>query len=195
MNPCIAGPARYIYIMANDGNFPRYFGAVHKKYNSPHRAVVLCAVLGIFFILSGSIKIVALMCSYNQIQCYMIGYISFYMLRKKEPNLHRPFKAPFGTFGCFFSLIAFAILLVLAYDPVAIWYNIVWDVLAIVYYIIFVRKRPIPQDALDVEAQALAVEEPTPEERIKLDKEFKIWRVIAIGFAAVGVLLFVISWI
>ena len=195
MNPCIAGPARYIYIMAEDGNFPRWFGKVHPKYKSPHRAVVLCAVLGIFFILSGSIKIVAMMCAYNQIQCYIIGYISFYMLRKKEPELERPFRCPAGTFATIFSCVTFGILLILAYDPVAIWYNIIWDVLAIAYYFFFVRKRPIPQEALDVEALALVTQEPTAEEKAKLDKQYKRWRIGAYCFAALGVLLFVCSWI
>ncbi|MDD6539912.1 MAG: APC family permease [Firmicutes bacterium] len=195
MNPCIAGPARYIYIMAEDGNFPRWFGKVHPKFKSPHRAVVLCAVLGIFFILSGSIKIVAMMCAYNQIQCYIIGYISFYMLRKKEPELERPFRCPAGTFATIFSCVTFGILLILAYDPVAIWYNIIWDVLAIAYYFFFVRKRPIPQEALDVEALALVTQEPTAEERAKLDKQYKRWRIGAYCFAALGVLLFVCSWI
>ena len=195
MNPCIAGPARYIYIMAEDGNFPRWFGKVHPKYKSPHRAVVLCAVLVIFFILSGSIKIVAMMCAYNQIQCYIIGYISFYMLRKKEPELERPFRCPAGTFATVFSCLTFGILLILAYDPVAIWYNIIWDVLAIAYYFFFVRKRPIPQEALDVEALALVTQEPTAEESAKLDKQYKRWRIGAYCFAALGVLLFVCSWI
>lgn len=195
MNPCIAGPARYIYIMANDGNFPRYFGKVHEKYNSPARAVVLCGVLGIFFILSGSIKIVAMMCSYNQIQCYIIGYISFLMLRKKEPDLPRPFRVPAGTFGAWFSIIMFAILMVLAYDPVAIWYNIAWDILAIAYYLIFVRKRPIPQEAIDAEAIALATVDPTPEEKKVLDAQYKRWRIGAYGFAAIAILLFVFAWI
>lgn len=195
MNPCIAGPARYIYIMAEDGNFPKWFGKVHPKYKSPHRAVVLCGVLGVFFILSGSIKIVAMMCAYNQIQSYIIGYISFLMLRKKEPDLHRPWKCPAGTFGAWFSIVTFGILLILAYDPVAIWYNIIWDILAILYFVIFVRKRPIPQEALDVEALALATAEPTAEEKAKLDGQYKRWRIGAYCFAIVAVLLFVISWI
>lgn len=195
MNPCIAGPARYIYIMANDGNFPKYFGKVHDKFNSPARAVVLCGILGVFFILSGSIKIVAMMCAYNQIQCYIIGYWSFLALRKKEPELHRPFRVPAGTFGAWFSIIMFAILLVLAYDPVAIWYNIVWDVLAIAYYFVFVRKRPIPQEAIDAEAIALATVEPTAEEKKVLDAQYKRWRIGAYCFAAAGILLFVIAWV
>ena len=105
MNPCIAGPARYMYIMAEDGNFPKYFGKVHPKYKSPYRAIVLCGILGVFFILSGSIKIVAMMCSYNQIQAYIIGFASFLGLRKKEPDLKRPWKCPAGTFGAWFSII------------------------------------------------------------------------------------------
>ena len=184
-----------MYIMAEDGNFPKYFGKVHPKYKSPHRAVVLCGVLGIFFILSGSIKIVAMMCAYNQIQAYIIGFWSFLALRRKEPDLKRPWKCPAGTFGGWFSIICFALLLILAYDPVAIWYNVVWDVLAILYYVIFVRKRPIPQEAIDVEALTLATADPTPEEKAKLDRQYKIWRIGAYIAAAVGILLFVFAWI
>ncbi|MDD4200870.1 MAG: APC family permease [Eubacteriales bacterium] len=195
MNPCIAGPARYMYMMAVDGNFPRYFGKVHSKFKTPYRAVMLCGILGIFFILSGSIKIVAMMCAYNQIQCYIIGYISFLMLRRKEPDLKRPWRCPAGTFGAWFSIVTFGILLILAYDPVAIWYNIAWDALAILYYVIFVRKRPIPQEAIDVEALALATVEPTAEEKVKLDSQYKKWRIGAYFFAIAAVLLFAISWI
>ena len=89
----------------------------------------------------------------------------------------------------------FAILLILAYDPVAIWYNIVWDVLAILYFVIFVRKRPIPQEAVDVEALTLATAEPTAEEKAKLDKQYKAGRIGAYCAAIAGVLLFVIAWI
>ena len=195
MNPCIAGPARYIYIMSEDGNFPKYFKKVHPKFNSPHRAVVLCGVLGVFFILSGSIKIVAMMCSYNQIQCYIIGFWSFLALRRKEPDLKRPWRCPAGTFGAWFSIVCFAILLILAYDPVAIWYNVIWDVLAILYYVIFVRKRPIPQESIDLEAISLATEDPTPEEKTKLDKQYKRWQIGAYCFAAASVILFLASWI
>ena len=67
-----------------------------------------------------SIKIVALMCSYNQIQSYIIGFWSFLALRKKEPDLKRPWRCPAGTFGAWFSIVCFALLLILAYDPVAI---------------------------------------------------------------------------
>ena len=181
--------------MSEDGNFPKYFGKVHPGYRSPHRAVVLCGVLGVFFILSGSIKIVAMMCSYNQIQAYIIGFLSFLALRKKEPDLKRPWKCPCGTFGAWFSIVCFVLLLILAYDPVAIWYNIIWDVIAILYYLIFVRKRPIPQEAIDVEALTLATAEPNAEERAQLDRQYKRWRIGAYCFAGIAILLFVFSWV
>ncbi|MBQ9708031.1 MAG: hypothetical protein IJV66_02470, partial [Firmicutes bacterium] len=62
-------------------------------------------------------------------------------------------------------------------------------------YLIYVRKRPIPQEALDVEALALATQEPTAEEKAKLDKQYKYWRIGGYCFAALGVLLFIIAWI
>ena len=70
-----------------------------------------------------------------------------------------------------------------------------WDALAIIYYLVYVRKRPIPQEALDVEAIALAAADPTPEEKAKLDKEYKLWRIISYSFSAIAILLFVVSWL
>ena len=116
-------------------------------------------------------------------------------MRKKEPDLKRPWRCPAGTFGAWFSIVCFALLLILAYDPVAIWYNIIWDAIAILYYIIFVRKRPIPQEAIDAEALALATADPTPEEKAKLDRQYKRWRIGSYCFAAAAVLLFVITWV
>ena len=52
-----------------------------------------------------------------------------------------------------------------------------------------------PQEAVDVEVLALATAEPTAEEKAKLDKQYKAWRIGAYCAAIAGILLFVIAWI
>ena len=145
-------------------------------------------------IATGSISILASMCAFCQMTCYIIGYISYLMLKKKEPNLERPFKVPFGSLGAWFSIIAYAALAVLALDMNALPYNLAFDAICILYYVFYVRKRPIPQESVDIEMLTLQTAAPTAEEKTKLDKEFKIWKIGAIGVFIVANLLFLTSY-
>ena len=194
MNPCVTGPARYMYVMANDGNMPKAFGKLHPKYNTPYISILVVGVLGVLLISTGSIAILATMCAFCQMTCYIIGYISYLMLKKKEPNLERPFKVPFGTFGAWFSIVAYLILAFLALDMNALPYNLAFDAICILYYFFFVRKRPIPQEAVDVELLTMQSAEPTAEEKAALDKQFNKWKIGAIAVFVVALLLFVVSY-
>ncbi len=161
-----------MYIMAEDGNFPKYFGKVHPKYKSPYRAVVLCGVLGVFFILSGSIKIVAMMCSYNQIQATSsVSRPSWDCVRRNR--ISRDHGMPCGYFR---SLVQHRMFATAADTGIRSSCYLVQHHLgrmAILYFVIFVRKRPIPQEAVDAEALALATADPNAEEKAKLDKQYK----------------------
>jgi len=194
MNPCVTGPARYMYVMANDGNMPKAFGRLHPKYNTPYISILTVGILGVLLISTGSIAILAAMCAFCQMTCYIIGYISYLMLQKKEPNLERPFKVPFGTFGAWFSIATYAVLAVLALDMHALPFNLGFDAICILYYFVFVRKRPIPQEAIDVELLTLQSASPTAEEKLSLDKQFNRWKIGAIAAFIVSLLLFVVSY-
>lgn len=195
MNPCVTGPARYMYVMANDGNIPKIFGRVHPKYKSPYISIITVGIVGLALISKGSIGIIADICAFCQITCYIIGYISYLMLQKKEPNLERPYKVPFGTFGAYFSIITYFGLMVLSVNMVALPWNIAFDVICLAYFALYVSKRPIPQDAIDLDLLTLQTILPTDEEKAALDKEYKIWKYGAIGAFVVANALFVIGYI
>lgn len=195
MNPCVTGPARYMYVMANDGSIPKIFAKLHPKYNSPYISVLAVGIVGIALIATGSIAVIAAMCAFCQMTCYIIGYISFLMLRKKEPDLPRPYKVPFGTFGAIFSIITYSVLMILAIDTYALPFNIAFNVICILYYIFYVRKRPIPQEAIDNELLTLQTAPPTEEERAKLDKQYKRWKYGAIAVFVISNLLFALGYI
>ena len=194
MNPCVTGPARYMYVMSNDGSMPKVFGKLHPKYNTPYISVLTVGILGIALIATGSIAILAAMCAFCQMTCYIIGYISYLMLQKKEPDLERPFKVPFGTFGAWFSIVTYFILAILALDMNALPYNLGFDVICLLYYFFFVRKRPIPQESVDIELLTLQTTPPTPEEKTALDKQYKRWKAGAIAVFVISLMLFIVSY-
>lgn len=194
MNPCVTGPARYMYIMAQDGCFPQIFGKIHPKYKSPHIAVATVGIIAILLIMTGSIAIIAAMCAFSQMICYIIGYISYIMLSKKEPNLERPYKVPFGMFGAYFSIATYLGLMLLAVDWTALPYNIILSVICLGYYFLFVRKRPIPQESIDLELLTLQTTPPTTEEKAALDKQYKIWKTAAYSVFVLSLIIFIIGF-
>lgn len=194
LNPCITGPARYMYIMAQDGCFPKVFGNIHPKYKSPHIAVITVGILAIFLIMTDSILIIAAMCAFSQMICYIIGYISYIMLYKKEPDLERPYKVPFGIFGAYFSIITYLGLMVLAVDWSALPYNIALSVICLGYYFLYIRKRPIPQESIDLELLTIQTTPPTAKEKAALDKQFKKWKTGAYIIFALSLLIFIIGF-
>jgi APA family basic amino acid/polyamine antiporter len=194
MNPCVTGPARYMYVMAEDGCFPKIFSRIHPKYKSPHVALITVGIFAVVLIATGSIAIIAAMCAFSQMICYIIGYLSYLLLYKKEPNLERPWKVPYGKFGAVLSIIIYAALMILAVDWGALPWNIGLSVMCLVYYFIWVRKRPIPQEAIDLELLTLQTIPPTAEEKVKLDRQYNIWRFSAYGIALLAVLIFIIGY-
>lgn len=193
MNPCITGPSRYMYTMAADGCFPPVFGKLHKKYKSPHIAVLTVGIVAIFLIWSGSITIIAAMCAFSQMLCYLIGYISYLMIYKKEPDLKRPWRVPGGKIAAVLSIIVYFAIMILAVDWSALPYNIVLSVICIGYYLIAVRNKPISEEGKEIEKEAMQIEEPSTEERVRLDKQYKKWKTGAVLVFIVSAGLYVIA--
>lgn len=184
-----------MYIMAVDGCFPKVFAKVHPKYRSPYVSVIVVGVVGIFFIASGSLVIVSAMCAFSQMLCYIIGYISYLVLYKKEPDLNRPWHAPAGKVGAVVSIIAYAALSILAVDRTALPWNLALSVLCIIYivYAIGYKKKQPPKEAVDEELLALKTAMPSPEEQSKLDKQYLRWRIGAYLAAIVALVAFIIA--
>ena len=197
MIPCTGGAARYMYTMALDGCFPKMFSKVHPKFRSPYISVITVGIVGCLFILTNSIVIVSAMCAFSQMLCYIIGYISYLMLYKKEPNLNRPYRAPAGKVGAVVSIAAYAALSILAVDWNALQYNLILSALCVIYLlfgVIIPGKKP-PQEAVDVELLAMKTRMPTAEEQKALDAQYRRWKTIAFSAAALGVIVFAAGFI
>ncbi len=138
-NGFILGATRIIFAMGRAKMLPAVFGKLHPKYQTPTAAIVLvgtiCA-LGPFF---GRYALVWLVniSAFAAILAYLTVAISFFILRKKEPELIRPFQVKFGNIVAFlvvFFTIAAAILFIFP-SKLSLKWPYEW-IIIIIWYII-----------------------------------------------------------
>lgn len=117
---------------------------------------------------------------------YVIGIAASIGLRKKHPELARPFKAPGIMIGAPISVIIY-ILMMTQLDKNALITGVIWCVLGLIFYAICQAKYKSNNTA-DIDRAVMAQEVPGDPEKRKMDKEFKIWAIV-VGCAVVIVML------
>lgn len=74
---------------------PKAFGKVHKKFRTPANALIFNMVVGIIALMTGKTGEIITIACFGALTLYIISMISFFVLRKKEPDMERPFKVLF----------------------------------------------------------------------------------------------------
>ena len=97
-NGFMVGGSRIIYAMAESGMLPDWLGRIHPRYRTPANAVLLVGVLSIVAPFFGRSALVWLVDAggLGIVLAYLIVAISFLVLRRKEPEMERPFRAGRG---------------------------------------------------------------------------------------------------
>ena len=91
-NGLILAGARVYYTMAQDGLFFKKAGTLNKNAVPAWALWAQCIVAGLLC-LSGKYGDLLTMVSFIVVIFYVLTIIGIFILRKKEPNLHRPYKA------------------------------------------------------------------------------------------------------
>lgn len=74
---------------------PPFLGKIHKKFQTPAIALLVNMTIGIIALLTGKTAEIITISVFGAITLYVISMISLLVLRKKEPDLARPFRVPF----------------------------------------------------------------------------------------------------
>ncbi len=112
---CQLAATRILYAMSRDKFLPKVLRSIHKKYRTPHIMTIVVGLVIIVCALFMDLNISAQLCNYGTFTSFIAICVAVIILRKKEPNLKRPFKVPFvplfpilGIISCmalmFFSL-------------------------------------------------------------------------------------------
>ena len=74
---------------------PPFLGNIHSKFKTPANALVANMLIGIIALLTGKTVEIITVAVFGALTLYIFSMIALLQLRKNEPELHRPFKAPF----------------------------------------------------------------------------------------------------
>lgn len=93
-NSFLIGGSRVVYAMGEAKMIPAFFAKLSEKRKTPTTAIVLIGILSIVSVFFGRQMLVWISNAASFACCiaYCIVSISFLILRKKEPNLERPYK-------------------------------------------------------------------------------------------------------
>jgi ethanolamine permease len=117
----IMGYSRQIFALARAGFLPSFLARVNPQRKTPHWAIVAGGLVGIGAICSDTLltfggqtltAIIVTMSVFGAIVMYIMSMLSLFRLRKREPNMERPFKAPFYPYLPALALILNVIALV-----------------------------------------------------------------------------------
>ena len=102
--------SRTLYAMSCDGLFFRRVAGVNAG-GTPVLALFLSTVVGVLFVL-GSFERVIAMLSFFFVANYTLSYTSLFVLRKREPNMPRPYRAWGYPWTTGIALVASALFLI-----------------------------------------------------------------------------------
>ncbi|MFC1819681.1 amino acid permease [Thermodesulfobacteriota bacterium] len=88
----LGASARILYALGRDKHFPGFFARLHPKFQTPHIALFICALIVIIFSASGIVKFVASISDFGYLMGLGIINYAVIPLHKKMPNLRRPFQ-------------------------------------------------------------------------------------------------------
>ncbi|MDM5126621.1 ethanolamine permease [Aeromonas salmonicida] len=104
----IMGYSRQIFALARAGYLPGALASVNRRFQTPHWAILAGGVVGILAIFSdsqiviGGLSLTAnivTMAVFGAIVMYIISMAALFKLRRSEPALERPFRAPLYPFA------------------------------------------------------------------------------------------------
>ena len=93
-NAFIIGGSRLVFALAESGSLPTVFARLHPRYKTPYAAIILIGVLSCISPLFGRTILVWLINtgSLAVVVAYIFVPIAFLVLRRREPELPRPFE-------------------------------------------------------------------------------------------------------
>lgn len=144
----IMGQPRIFYSMAKDGLLPGWAATIHPRFRTPYITTILTGA--IVAVMGGLVPITVLgqLVNIGTLFAFVVVSVGIIVLRKKRPELPRPFKVPFSPFVPI--LAALASLYLMFGLPWDTWIRlIVWMAIGILVYFIYGARHSKLQQEMD----------------------------------------------
>ena len=136
----LLGQSRVFYSMSRDGLLPKWAGAIHPRFRTPWISSLVVGVCVAFFASLIPIGDLAVLVNIGTLLAFVIVCAGVWILRRKRPDLPRPFKTPLvplvPILGILTSLAAMLSL------PAKTWYRLlIWLFIGLVVYFAYGQKH------------------------------------------------------
>jgi APA family basic amino acid/polyamine antiporter len=129
----LMGQPRIFFAMSNDGLLPPVFSKVHPKFKTPYVSTLITGFVAMIVAGVLPISILGELVSIGTLLAFVIVCLSVLLLRKRKPDIERPFKTPWvplvpilGAGICFIQMLAL---------PLDTWLRLIaWMALGFVIY-------------------------------------------------------------
>ncbi len=136
----LLGQSRVFYTMATDGLLPKVFSALHPKFRTPYKSnMILFVFVGLFAaFLPGSVA--GDLTSIGTLFAFVVVCIGVMVLRKKDPDLPRPFKTPLVPLVPILGIIICGAMIV-SLDTTTQIAAFAWMVIGLVIYFTYSKRN------------------------------------------------------
>lgn len=143
LNGCIMVFPRAYYAMAKDGAFFKSAAKLHPKYKTPVNALLFSCAVSIALVFTRSLTQLTSLVAFSGLIFNSMVFLSVILLRKKYPDLNRPYKViGYPVMVIVIILIMLALLVnTLITDPFNSIVGLVVPAVGLAIYLLFYRKR------------------------------------------------------
>ncbi|MDQ2622655.1 MAG: amino acid permease [Actinomycetota bacterium] len=148
-NTAMLGVSRHAYTLAVNRQIPAWLGQLGKRYETPYKAIIICALLVLVLALAGDVEMLAGVYAFGATLAITIAHVSILRLRRTEPDAERPFRIPMpirfrgadaplpAVLGAVMGTMA--LISVLLLHDSARWVGLGWLAFGLVGYIVYRR--------------------------------------------------------
>ena len=136
----LMGQSRVFYSMSNDGLLPKVFSALHPKFRTPFKSNwIVFGFVGLFAaFIPGSLA--GDLTSFGTLLAFVLVCAGVLILRKSDPDLPRPFKAPAASIVAPLGILVCSAL-IFSLDQTTLLSAFAWMALGLVVYFAYGQKN------------------------------------------------------
>ena len=136
----LLGQSRVFYSMAHDGLLWEWAGKIHPKFRTPWISTIVVGICVAFFGATIPIGDLGTLVSIGTLLAFIIVCAGIMILRKRRPDLHRPFKTPLVPLVPILGILTS--LLMMVFLPLVTWIRLfVWLIIGFVIYFTYGRHH------------------------------------------------------
>ena len=136
----LLGQSRVFYSMAHDGLLWKWAGEIHPRFRTPWKSSI---IVGTFVAIFGALIPIATLSqlvSIGTLLAFVIVSVGVWILRRRRPDLHRPFKAPWVPFTPIMAILV-SVLLMASLSGETWLRLIVWLIIGLALYAFYGRHH------------------------------------------------------